>query len=149
MFCPSCGVALAQRMKYCNRCGTHITTKEFDLIEIIEKRMDGEMEGLFWITVFGLVLILGGMALMKKLSLSEGFIVAYMIFGAVAFMAYFALGVWQVRRLARTLKQTPDTDVLTQPDTNELGPASASTSLGEVLSVTEHTTRTLEPIQKN
>ena len=149
MFCPSCGVALAQQMKYCNRCGTHITTKEVDLIEIIEKRMDGEMEGLFWITVFGLVLILGGMALMKKLNLSEGLIVAYMILGAVAFMAYFALGVWQVRRLARTLKQTPDTDVLTQPDANELGPASASTSLGEILSVTEHTTRTLEPIPKN
>src|SRR6266550_159662 len=149
MFCPSCGMALAQQMKYCNRCGTHITTKEVDVIQIIEKRMDSEMEGLFWITVFGLALILGGMALMKKLQLSEGLIIAYMILSAVAFMAYFALGVWQVRRLAGSLKQTSEPDVLTTPDTNELGPAKIRPSLGTALSVTEHTTRTLEPIPKN
>ena len=149
MFCPSCGVALAQQVKYCNRCGTHITTGEVDVIQIIEKRMDSEMEGLFWITVFGLAFILGGMALMKKLYLSEGLIIAYMILSAASFMAYFALGVWQVRRLAGSLKQTPDAEVLIQADTNELGPAKARISLGAALSVTEHTTRTLEPIPKN
>jgi hypothetical protein len=148
MICPSCGIALAPQMKYCNRCGTHISTKEVDVIQIIEKRMDSEMEGLFWITVMGLSLILGGMALMKKLHFSDGLIIAYMILSAAALMAYFGLGVWQVRRLARSLKQTPETDVLTQPDTNELGPVTARTSLGAALSVTENTTRTLEPIPK-
>jgi hypothetical protein len=149
MFCPSCGVALAQQMKYCNRCGTHITTQEVDVIQIIEKRMDSEMEGLFWITVFGLGLILGGMVLMKKTHFSEGLIIAYMILSTAAFLTYFGLGVWQVRRLAGSLKQTPDTDVLTQTDTNELGPATARTALDAAPSVTEHTTRTLEPIPKN
>ena len=149
MFCPSCGVALAQPMKYCNHCGTHITTKEADVLQIIEKRMDSEMEGIFWITVMGLALVLGGMVLMKKMLFSEGLIIAYLIVSAAAFMAYFGLGVWQVRRLARSLKQAPDTNVLTQPDTNELGPVAARRSLGAALSVTENTTRTLEPIPKN
>lgn len=149
MFCPSCGFALAQQMKYCNRCGTHITTKEADVIQIIEKRMDSEMEGLFWITVMGLGLVIGGMALMKKLLFSEGLIIAFMILSVTAFMAYFLLGVWQIRRLAAALRQTPNAEALIQADTKELGPASARTSLGAAPSVTEHTTRTLEPIPKS
>ena len=67
MYCPSCGQALAQQMKYCNRCGAQLATpKDSDLIALFEKRMDSEMEGLFWITVLGVGLILGGIALMKN-----------------------------------------------------------------------------------
>jgi len=77
-------------MKYCNRCGAHlVTTKGDDTVKLFEKRMDSEMEGLFWITVLGLALILGGMALLKKVQLSESLIIAYMILSSVAFIAYF------------------------------------------------------------
>ena len=106
MYCQSCGTALAMQMKYCNRCGAHlVTTKEDDTVKLFEKRMDSEMEGLFWITVLGLALILGGMALMKEVQLSESLIVAYMILSSAAFRAYFGLGVWQVRRLNRSSKR--------------------------------------------
>ena len=50
-------------MKYCNRCGAQlVTTKDNDTVKLFEKRMDSEMEGLFWIIVLGLALIIGGMA---------------------------------------------------------------------------------------
>jgi hypothetical protein len=148
MFCPSCGVTLTQQLKYCNRCGNHITSNDADLIQIVEKRMDSEMEGLFWITVFGLGLLLGGLVLMQKMHFSVGLIVAYMILSATALFSYFGLGVWQVRRLAKSWKQTRDNESLVQPDTGELGPTEART-LGEARSVTEHTTRTLEPISQS
>jgi uncharacterized membrane protein YvbJ len=148
MFCPSCGVALAQQMKYCNRCGSHVTTRDAEVIQIVEKRMDSEMEGLFWITVFSLGFVLGGIAVMKKLNLSEALVAAYMILCAVGFLAYFGLGVWQVRRLSNSLGQTANTEALPPADTNELNPANIRASLEPVLSVTEHTTRTLEPIPK-
>lgn len=149
MFCPSCGVALAQPMKYCNRCGTHVTTGDTEVIQIIEKRMDSEMEGLFWITVFGLGFVLGGIVVLKKLNLSDAMIVAYVILCAIAFLSYFALGLWQIRRLFRTLKAEDAVNTLPPADTNELLLVNASPSLEFMASVTEHTTRTLEGFPKN
>jgi hypothetical protein len=73
MFCPSCGIALPNQLKYCNRGGAPLTTpRENELVKLYEKRMEGEMEGLFWIIVFGLGLLIGGMVVLKKaLDLNE------------------------------------------------------------------------------
>src|SRR5262245_60965027 len=149
MFCPSCGITLAHPMKYCNRCGSQINGGDTEVIKLMEKRMDSEMEGLFWITVFTLGFVLGGIAVMKKLNLSDPLIVVYMALCAVGFLAYFFLGLWQVRRLSRNLKQVPHTEVLPFADTNELNPANARASLQQPLSVTENTTRTLNPVSKS
>lgn len=54
MFCPSCGVALSSKMKFCNRCGSQLGGSDHvELIKTFEKQMDSEMEGLFWITLWG------------------------------------------------------------------------------------------------
>jgi hypothetical protein len=44
MYCPSCGTALSQQTKFCNRCGIALTPKDSELIALVEKRMDSEME---------------------------------------------------------------------------------------------------------
>ena len=149
MYCQSCGTALATQMKYCNRCGANlVTTKDEDRLKLFETRMDSEMEGLFWITVLGLGLILGGIALLKKVQLSETLIVAYMILSSLAFVAYFGLGVWQVRRLNRSSKEASGSVQLEGQDTNELGPAKAWLTIEAGSSVTEQTTRGLDRIPK-
>ena len=155
MFCPSCGVALASKMKFCNRCGSNLVVKDLaakdhvELIKIFEKRMDSEMEGLFWITVMGMAAIFGGAALLKKLQLSEFVIVGFMIFGAIAFLGYFGLGVWQVRRLARRGEEVSAVAEIEQEpaETHELNPAQPLQTW-ETASVTENTTRTLEPVSR-
>lgn len=156
MHCPSCGMPLSQGLKYCNRCGTQLlqTRGDADLIKLFEKRMDSEMEGLFWITVFGVGLILGGMFLLKKvLHLSETLIFAFMLLSAAAFLMYFGLGVWQVRRLARNVKAastaaTAAGGQFVQLETHELSPFNTPATLPEPApSVVEHTTRTLEPVR--
>jgi hypothetical protein len=150
MYCQSCGTPLAMQMKYCNRCGAHlVTTKEDDTVKLFEKRMDSEMEGLFWIIVLGLALVLGGMALLKKVQLSESLIVAYMILSSVALLAYFGLGVWQVRRLNRSSKEAKGNALVEGGETNELGPAMEWPTLEAGASVTEQTTRGLEPVPRN
>jgi hypothetical protein len=103
MFCPACGVALAQHLKYCNRCGFQLlTAKGAAEIDSSEKRLREEMIELFWLTVFGLGIILGGMALIKNvLHLSDWILVAYMILSSTAFTINFALSLRQIRRLAR------------------------------------------------
>ncbi|MCM3900915.1 MAG: zinc ribbon domain-containing protein [Pyrinomonadaceae bacterium] len=150
MYCQSCGTSLATQMKYCNRCGAHlVTTKENDRIKLFEKRMDSEMEGLFWITVLGLGLILGGIALPKKVQLSESLIIAYLILSSAAVMAYFGLGVWQVRRLNRSSKEDTGSVQLEEQNTNELGPAAAWPTLEAGSSITEQTTRGLDGVPRD
>ena len=146
MNCPSCGNALAQQLKYCNRCGAQLSlaedTRDVEVIKVFEKRMDSEMEGLFWITVLGVALILGGMVLLTKAQLSQWLIVAYMILSSAAFITYFGLGLWQVRRLAQSIN---DTKEFPRPvETKELTPAEDRTAFQDVPSVVEHTTRTLK-----
>jgi hypothetical protein len=144
MYCPACGTALDQHLKYCNRCGANlVTTREVEVVSLFEKRIDKGIEGLFWTIVFGLGVILGGMALMKKVQLNESLIIAYMVLSSAAFIALFGVGVWQVRRLARNSKEAIGIAQIEQPDVNEIGPAVARTTLEAAPSVTEHTTRGL------
>ncbi|HJQ69258.1 MAG TPA: zinc ribbon domain-containing protein [Blastocatellia bacterium] len=144
MYCPSCGTALAQMTKYCNRCGAKLNSKKSDPVE---KRLDDYLDGLFWITVFGLGLILGGMALMKKvLQLGDGLIIAYLVLSSTAFTINFALSLWQIFRMTRNPKGLKgDNQTL---DTNDLGPAREPLSLDAPPSVTERTTRDLEHASK-
>src|SRR5688500_11878851 len=100
MYCTSCGTALAENLKYCKRCGANlVTTKEIEAVNLLEKRIDHGMEVLFWTAMFGLAVILGGMALMKKIQFDRSLIIAYMVLSSSAFIALFGLGVAQVRRL--------------------------------------------------
>lgn len=150
MFCPTCGVALAQHLKYCNRCGSQLVTGQGAAeIESSEKRLHEEMVEIFWVTVIGLGIIVGGMALIKNvLHLSEWTIVAYMILSSTAFTINFALSLWQIRRLARIAEKARGAVQIEQLDTNGLMPIKARADLEALPSVTENTTRTLEPISK-
>lgn len=149
MYCSSCGAALARRTKYCKHCGTQlIAQKDAAEIEQTEKRLYGEMVDLFWVTVFGLGLILGGMVVMKRVHLSDGLIIAYMILSSTAFAINFGLSLWQIWRLAGSVKAPKATLTAEQLDTNELNPAPAQPVLEPAPSVTEHTTRSLEPVAK-
>jgi hypothetical protein len=149
MYCPSCGTALAQHLKYCNRCGAHlVTTTEAAAVDQFEKRIDRGMEGLGALTVLALLLILGGMAVMKWMLFGGLLIGAYMMLSAAAFIALFGLGVWQIRRLARRSNEAVG---LPQFETqgHEIEPAVTQTALEAAPSVTEHTTRNLVGIQRD
>ena len=149
MYCQACGIAFSQQMKYCNRCGVLLVgTSESGEIKPSEKRLDEYLDGLFWITVFGLGLILGGMVLMKKVQLSDGLIVAYLILSTTAFLINFVLSLWGARRIARSSKEAKRVVQAAQVNTNELNPVDARATLQPAPSVTEHTTRSFEPIHR-
>lgn len=58
------------------------------------------LDGLFWITVFGLGLILGGIALMQKLQVGSGLMVAYLVMSSAAFLVNFWLSLREVFRIS-------------------------------------------------
>jgi hypothetical protein len=146
MFCPSCGVALPQPTKFCVRCGSQLSvTKKDPAFKSIENRLRDEMVDLFWLTVIGLGMILGGMALIKGLGLGDWILIAYMILSTAAFTINFGLSLWQIRRLDGFSKEARGADQMGPIDANELNPTKARTTLEAALSVTENTTRELEP----
>jgi hypothetical protein len=148
MYCPSCGSALAQQMRFCNHCGAQLVTTNEAAEILSEKRLDEYLDGLFWITVFGLGIIVGGMALMKKVfQLSEGLIIAYMILSTLVFLINFGLSLWKSLLLMRGSKQRlKDALPADSLDTKELDHAHARIALEPAPSVTENTTRSFEPI---
>jgi hypothetical protein len=149
MYCPACGKALPRRMNYCSQCGAQLTLEKHTETEKSQKRFDDYVDGIFWITVFGLGLILGGIALMKQvLNLSQGLIVAFMIISSTAFLTVFAICLWQIIAIARGSKKANENAGEEQFDTNRLAEGKPQKSLEEPQSVIEDTTRTLNPILK-
>lgn len=147
MYCQSCGIAITHSMKYCNRCGT-LTLTPNDAAEIkqSEKRLDDYLDGLFWITVFGVALTVGGMVALKKLQFSDGFIIGFLILSSSAFLANLALSLWVVFGIVRRSKEARVLAGAPTPNTNELEPMKAAGVLQPAPSVTENTTRSFEPI---
>ena len=144
MYCQSCGQALSKQTKFCNRCGAQLIAGG----DSSKERLDEYLTGLFWITVFGLGLILGGLVLMKQLELNAGIIGAYLALASLAFIINFWLNLAEILRMRTS--STQEARVLAERplDTNELGPEEPRLALESPASVTENTTRTLEPASK-
>jgi hypothetical protein len=123
-------------------------TEKDPAFKSVENRLRDEMVDLFWLTVLGLGMILGGMALIKGLGLSDWILIAYMILSATAFTINFGLSLWQIRRLDRFSKEARGAAQIGPIDTNELNPIKARIPLEVAPSVTENTTRELGPTPK-
>lgn len=149
MFCSSCGVALSQHLKYCNRCGAQLATTQETVVKKAEKRLDEYLDGLFWLTVLGLALIFGGIALMQKLQVGSIFMITYLVLSSTAFLVNFWLNLREVLRLTRSSKEPKDTIRLEQLSASELGPMNVDNFLHAAPSITENTTRELESTPKD
>jgi hypothetical protein len=146
MYCPSCGSALSRQVKYCTRCGAQTNQQE---IKPVEKRLDEYHEGLFWITVFGLGVILGGAALLTRvLQFPRWMVIAYMVLSSAAFLISFGLHLREALRLSKSLKQADGRAMATPRDTNKMLPAEGAAPGASPQSITENTTRSLEPAPK-
>lgn len=110
-----------------------------------EKRLDEYLDGLFWITVFGLGLILGGVALMQKLQVGSGLMIAYMVLSSAAFLVNFWLNLREVVRI-RGSSTAPDAIAGESVNTRELNPMNAQSLVNASPSVTENTTRELQAV---
>lgn len=146
MYCQSCGVAIGQSMRFCNRCGTSVVAQDSAETRRLEKRLDDYLDGLFWITAFGVGLTVGGMLVLKKAEFSEGFLLAFLIVSATAFLINFALSLWVVRGINKGLKEAKTQTLPSPADTSELEPIRIQPALQPAASVTENTTRSFEPI---
>lgn len=149
MYCPTCGARLPQPLRYCNHCGANLGTLKAQS----EAKLAGTaIDTLVWvivgtsITLLGMAL--GALVLMKNGAIDEGLGIPFVILSFVAVVVVEGVLVWRLLHLNRVAQDTRALTELKDLSTEELGPAPAL-ALHEpdesVPSVTEQTTRTLEP----
>ena len=149
MYCQACGSAIAQKTKYCNRCGTQLVPAGEVSPDKTprEKRLDEYLDGLFWISVFGLGFIIGGTVVLTKVGVRDLIVIGYAILSTIVFLINFGFSLWGALSIMRSSK---DGKLTMQPghDTRELGPHKIEPLPIPVSSVTENTTRSFEPIEQ-
>lgn len=150
MYCQICGSALTHKTKYCNRCGTQlIPTGETKLEKTPEeKRLDEYLDGLFWISVFGLGFVAGGTALLTKFGVRDLIVMGYFILSTTIFVINFGFSLWGTLSIMRSSK---DGKLTMRPghETRELSPPKIEAFPLPATSVTENTTRSLESLEQN
>ena len=146
MYCQNCGSGLNPQTKYCNRCGTSLVPAGEVRMEktAAEKRLDEYLDGLFWISVFGLAFVLGGAVLLKKVGFHDGIILAYIVLSTTVFLINFGISLWG----AVSMMRSKQGKLTMQPghDTRELAPPKGEPVMMPATSVTENTTRSFEPV---
>ena len=143
MYCSECGLSVVQGLSYCNHCGAKLTG------ENITKSSEVKPESLVWamvtVVVFGFVAIVFLMMAMKMVGLNVGQILAFTILSFLIMLLVEGVFTWQLL-LRKRGAETRDTALSNTQTTKELDSAQARLLPEAMPSVTEHTTRTFEPI---
>ena len=146
MYCSSCGVAVAQGLSYCNYCGAKLNRGDGD-----GKSSDARPEYLLFAMmatfVFGLVAITVLMGVMKAaLDLPVERVLAFTLLPFLLLVLLEGVFIRLLFRRKRDSEETGDRVALKGQATKELDAARAPALPEHLASVTENTTRTLEPV---
>jgi hypothetical protein len=148
MYCPSCGVPVAQGLSYCNYCGAKLNGEKGDsLIKSSEVKPASLVWGMIAVLVFGFVAITFLIMAMKMVGLNVGQILAFMILSFLIMLLVEGVIIWQLLHRKRGAEGIdPTAAVSKEQATRGLEAAQARLLPEPMPSVTEHTTRSFEPI---
>jgi hypothetical protein len=142
MYCPACGERTTQGLSYCKHCGAELNAKDIDPTLTSARSSAFFAAAMVGTFVFGLAAIAGLIAVMKACSLNEGFINA---FAVLSFLMMAILEAIFIRLLLRATLGKSEGSITKQRTTNELEAQQPLVLSAPTTSVTDHTTRTLEP----
>jgi len=150
MYCSSCGSAVPAGLSYCNRCGVDLRAKDPEVARRSGLSPDALVRSIVVVTIFGLFAITLLIAVMRvfleaNLGLINGFAAAAFLL-ILLVDALFAGLLLSSRRGQRKSSNLVE---LKAELTRELGAAQTHSLREPALSVTDHTTRTLEPVPRN
>lgn len=152
MYCSSCGGTVARGVSYCKHCGAKLNWEKGDSVSVT-KSPELFPDSLIWaivsVFVVGLGCIIGLMSVMKKeLGFGNGIIITITLLSFLLLFMVEGMFTWLLwRRKKSEAKDTGDAERLKEQTTKELDARPQARTLPEpVPSVTEHTTRTFEPI---
>jgi len=146
MYCLSCGTAITPGLSYCNHCGARLSrAKGESLTESSELKPETLVFAMVAVFVFGLVAIIGLMAVMKYV-FDQPLILLFTLLSFLILLVVEGVFIWMLLGRKRGAKEVGDTKPVEKQAAKELDDAKARVLPEPALSVTEHTTRTLEPV---
>ncbi len=148
MYCASCGVAVAQGLSYCNYCGAKLSGAKGDRVGnaagVRPESLIATMAAMFIFGLGGITLLMGMMKSVLGLPVERVLAIAL-----VPFLLMLVLEGVFIRLLLRRnpgIADAGDTVLPQRNATKELDAAEKRSLAEPVPSVTDHTTRTLEPV---
>jgi uncharacterized membrane protein YvbJ len=148
MYCSSCGSAVPQNLSYCNRCGAKAGGGKADAAgRPTELSPDSLLNVVAAIFVVGIGAIVFLMALIKDGPVNPFILAAAMLIFALVILVEGVLLGLLVSRNRSAKKAAAAAAALSQEQvTKELNAAQARVLPEPAPSVTEHTTRTFDPV---
>ena len=147
MYCSSCGVAVAQGLSYCNHCGAKLTGARSDEGESSDVRPGYLVFAMMAVFVFGLIAITMLIGVMKTvLAFNEGAMLAFTLLSFLMLLIIEGVFIRLLLRTTRRAEETRANALMKGQGTNEFEAAQARALPEPLPSVTEHTTRTFDPI---
>lgn len=149
MFCPSCGIGLAQALSYCNHCGANLSAvKGHGEVVPAGKTVNSLVWAIVATTIIVLGMGLGALVLMKDGAIAEGLGSAFVVLCFLTLPVVEGVLIWQLRRLNNATKEARGIAQGKDSTASELDAAQARSLAEPVASVpssTEQTTRAFEP----
>jgi hypothetical protein len=145
MYCPSCGVALTKEMNYCNRCGIDLSVIKGKNSKSLEKSIESIVWSIVMATATVLGIMVAVMALMKGFQLGGTVVVLFMTLMFLILLGIIGVLIWQLLRLNSLAKEARSASQLERHETLELSAKREQAIVEPRMSVTENTTRILEP----
>jgi hypothetical protein len=144
MYCPKCGNSVNGGLKYCNTCGERLSVEEEDKNGTPGKMLDNVLTTLFLIVMFGMGTLVGLVAVLLGNDVPTEFVgLLSIVYLATIFGICFSL----VRQVPKLIDAKLN---LLKPT---LPAAEARPQLDQyrepAMSVTEHTTRTLDKVPRS
>ncbi len=149
MFCPSCGAEYAIGLNYCNRCGANLNTSpaEAELAPVsITKPIIVIGLILLTITLGGFAAVIEGATRLGEVFHQNDPVIATIVMGMFTIMVADFMLLLQLSRLIKASMQRPALKKLPkQEPAKQIAAPVAPVAYAPMPSVTDHTTRTLEP----
>ena len=152
MYCPSCGMELTSELSYCNRCGANLKSS-LTQSGVPPKKLVGAA----WAISTAITLVtLGGFTMVFAVvmaligsgtNISEGGMVLILV-SLLIILAIVGLLVRQLSRVISTPQLSVDAPAAQKANLAEEPVQQISAARQPVSSVTDHTTRTFDPIYK-
>ena len=148
MYCSTCGVAVAQGLSFCNYCGAKLGGAQGADVgrpsEIKPELLVSAMVGLFILGLVAIAVLVGVMKAVAGFDLP--FLLAATMFSFLLMLVVEGVLIGLLLKGRKTAKGADDAGRPKEQTTRELGDAQARALPEPVPSVTEHTTRTFEPV---
>lgn len=157
MYCPSCGNEINVELKYCNRCGAHLTQsmQSVPVMVPVPIKLTAPTLIIGITIVAGLGVIIEGARELAMMHVHPAFLTWMVLFGmatlfgCTALLLRFWTKMVSLQRESRQLEMKNPQPVFTPPPQGFVPPPQLTPRHDHIPSVTEHTTRTFSPIYKD